>query len=71
MKLAKKCIDYCVFYWRGRRSYRNCVTKLYDFHNVEVNASTYFATGWPGGRGLPQGGVFVKLAAKCIDYCVF
>ena len=55
----------------GARSYHNCVAKAYDFHDVEVNASTYFATGWPGGEGLPAWGVFVKFATKCIDYYVF
>lgn len=55
----------------GGRSYHNCVRKPYDFHDVEVNAPTYFATGGPGGEGPPAGDVFVKLAKKCMDYCVF
>jgi len=39
----------------GDRSYHDCVAKHYDFHDVEVNASTYFATGGPGGEGPPAG----------------
>ena len=38
--------------WRGK-SYHKCVTQPND-SDVEVNASTHFAAGGPGGEGDPQ-----------------
>ena len=43
-------------------------------HNVIVNnhkCLNIFRHRVAGGEGPPAGDVFVKLAAKCIDYCVF